>query len=508
MHRGRQMTAAEWPRPHRLTGAPLTFEAYWAGLDWTRLRKNVLRLQMRIAKAVRERRWGKAEALQWLLSCSWSAKLLAVRRVVTNRGKNTAGVDGVLWTTAEEIIRAARSLKRRGYKPDALRRVYIPKSNGKKRPLGIPTMQDRAMQALYRMALIPVAETLADPNSYGFRPRRGTADAIGQCFIALAKKQSPEWVLDADIKACFDRIDHAWLCRHVPTDEEVLRKWLKAGYVEADVFHETEAGTPQGGIISPTLANVALDGLEAAAKAAVPRRGAKVNVIRYADDFVVTGASKELLETRVIPAVRAFLEERGLHLSPEKTRLVHIEEGFDFLGFNVRKYDGKLLIKPAPKSVKAFLRGIRELVKCHVAAPTDVLIRQLNSKLRGWGYYYRGVVSKETFYRIDKAVYGYLYRWMRRRHPNKPMTWIRRRYYRRIGTRSVFHTYVETKDEGRKRLDLMRIGDIPIKRHVKVQAGATPYDPRYVDYFKQRWARQSNRRKADRRHLSLVTASW
>jgi RNA-directed DNA polymerase len=486
----------------------LTFDAYWAGLDWTRLRKIVLRLQVRIAKAVRERRWGRVKALQWLLGRSWSAKLLAVRRVVTNRGKNTPGVDGVLWTTEEEMLRAARSLKRRGYKPDALRRVYIPKSNGKKRPLGIPTMKDRAMQALHLMGLIPVAETLADPNSYGFRPKRSTADAIGQCFIALATKHSAQWVLDADIKACFDRIDHEWLCRHVPMDEEVLRKWLKAGFVEDEVFHETEAGTPQGGIISPTLANVALDGLEAAAKAAVPRRGAKVNVIRYADDFVVTGASREILETKVIPAVHAFLDARGLHLSPEKTRLVHIEEGFDFLGFNVRKYDGKLLIKPAPKSVQAFLRTIRELVKKHVASPAEVLIRQLNSKLRGWGQYYRGVVAKETFYRIDKAIYGYLHRWMRRRHPGRPMTWIRRRYYRRIGTRSVFHTYVETRDGTRERLDLMSIGDIPIKRHVKVQAGATPYDPRYLDYFRRRWQRLSDRRKADRRHLSLVTAPW
>lgn len=486
----------------------MAFDAYWAGLDWTRLRKNVLRLQVRIAKAVRERRWGRAKTLQWLVSHSWSAKLLAVRRVVTNRGKNTAGVDGVLWTTGEEMIRAARSLKRRGYKPDALRRLYIPKSDGKRRPLGIPIMKDRGMQALHRMGLIPIAETLADPNSYGFRPKRSTADAIGQCFIALAKRNSPEWVLDADIKACFDRIDHEWLCRHVPMDETVLRKWLKAGYVEADVFHETDAGTPQGGIASPTLANMALDGLEAAAKAAVPGRGAKVNVIRYADDFVITGISREILETKIIPAVRAFLEERGLHLSEEKTRLVHIEEGFDFLGFNVRKYDGKLLIKPAPKSVRAFLRTIRELVKKHVGSSTDVLIRQLNSKLRGWGHYYRGVVAKETFYRIDKAIYGYLHRWMRRRHPERQIGWIRKRYYRRIGQRSVFHTYVKTKEGKRERLDLMCIGDIPIKRHVKVQAGATPYDPRYLDYFRRRWRKRSDRRKADQRHLSLVTAPW
>lgn len=188
--------------------------------------------------------------------------------------------------------------------------------------------------------------------------------------------------------------------------------------------------------------------------------------------------------------------------------MVHIEDGFDFLGFNVRKYDGKLLIRPSQKNVKAFLRTIRAVVKKHVASPTDALIRELNSKLRGWGYYYRGVVAKKTFYRIDKAIYGYLLRWMCRRHPNRRMSWIRRRYYRRLGQRSVFHTYVPSEDGGRKRLDLMHIGDIPIKRHVKVQASATPYDPRYADYFRARWRKQLDRRKADRQHLSLVTAPW
>jgi RNA-directed DNA polymerase len=197
----------------------------WDAIDWHSLDKHVRRLQMRIAKATREGRWGKVKALQWLLTHSFSAKLLAVRRVVRNRGRRTAGVDGIIWTTSRQKLQAARSLQRRGYRPQPLRRVYIPKKrSGKRRPLGIPTQRERAMQALYLLALEPVAETQADRNAYGFRPKRSTADAIGQCFNALARKHSPQWILEGDIRACFDRISHSWLVSHIPMDKSILRK--------------------------------------------------------------------------------------------------------------------------------------------------------------------------------------------------------------------------------------------------------------------------------------------
>ena len=219
---------------------------HWEQLDWNQCQRQVRRLQARIVKATREGLWGKVKTLQWLLTHSFAAKALAVKRVTENQGKKTPGVDRVLWRTPAAKLKAIKSLQRRGYRPLPLRRVYIPKANGKLRPLGIPTMIDRAMQALHLQALATVAETLADRNSYGFRPERSTADAIEQCFKALGKGKSPQWVLEGDIKGCFDHISHDWMLQHIPTDATVLQKWLSAGYVENRTLFPTEAGTPQG----------------------------------------------------------------------------------------------------------------------------------------------------------------------------------------------------------------------------------------------------------------------
>jgi RNA-directed DNA polymerase len=458
----------------------------WDAINWQPINKGVQRLQMRIAKATREGRWGKVKALQWLLTHSSSAKLLAVRRVVSNPGRNTAGVDGILWKTAEQKLRAARSLQRRGYCPQPSRRIYIPKKNGKRRPLGIPTIGDRAMEALHLLALEPVAETLADPSAYGFRPKRSAADAIGQCFNVLAHKQSAQWIFEGDIKACFDRISHPWLNDHIPMDKLILRSWLAAGYMEEGVVYPTEAGTPQGGIASPALANMALDGLEEIARRAAPRNQ-KVNVVRYADDFIIMGASKEVLETKVKPAIVAFLKERGLELSDEKTRITHIDDGFDFLGFNVRKYAGKLLIKPSKGAIKSFLERIRGIIKANVATKTEDLIRQLNSKVRSWANYFRHVVAKKTFGYVDAQMFRALITWIKRRHPNKSARWKRQRYFRSEGRRNwVFFASIRDASGKITCLDLFQATSVPIIRHVKIQAQAAPYDPAFTDYFARR----------------------
>ena len=481
----------------------------WSSVEWKAVGRQVYRLQVRIAKAVREKRFNKAKALQWILAHSFTAKLWAVRRVTSNPGRNTPGVDGVLWRTDKQKYEAVRSLRRRGYRPQPLRRTYIPKSNNQRRPLGIPTMGDRAMQALYLLGLEPVAETLADPNSYGFRPKRSSADAIGQCFITLAKRRSPRWVLDADIKACFDRLSHDWLLAHIPMDKHLLRLWLQAGVIDKQIFYDTEQGTPQGGIISPTLANMALNGLEQAVARAVPRRGANVNMVRYADDFVITGASKEVLEDKVLPVVRAFLAERGLTLSAEKTAIVHIDQGFEFLGFHLRKYRGKLLIKRSDAAVRAFIREIRQWVKAHVAMPTVPFLCQLNRRLKGWGYHARHVVAKKTFIFVDEAVDHALEWWLRKRHPRKTRSWRRKRYYRRQGNRRWVFSGAERRCDGRVRVvDLFRLGHIPIRRHVKVWGVATPYDSVYRVYFQRRWHHQRNARRSDRAHYGRRGILW
>lgn len=261
-----------------IAGAASHDEVNWHAIHWQKVHQDVRRLQARIVKAEQAGKRGKVKALQRLLTHSFSGKALAVRRVTENQGKRTAGVDGALWDTPAKKATAIQMLRRRGYQPQPLRRIYIPKRNGKTRPLGIPTMLDRAMQALHLLALDPIAECHADPNSYGFRRERSTADAMEQCHTVLSNRGGAQWVFEGDIKACFDRISHAWLLAHVPMDKTILHQWLKAGFMERHVLHPTEAGTPQGGICSPVLANLALDGLETKLREKYPKEIGRAHV--------------------------------------------------------------------------------------------------------------------------------------------------------------------------------------------------------------------------------------
>lgn len=466
------------------------FPVEWAAIDWQRVQKNVRVMQIRLTKATQEGDWRRVKTLQRWLTHSFSAKALAVKRVTENQGKRTAGVDQQLWETPSQKFAAIARLEKQRYRPLPLRRVYIPKANGKERPLGIPTMKDRAMQALYLLALDPVLETVSDPNSYGFRKNRSTADAMSQIFVQMAQKVSAQWVLDADIEGFFDHINHEWMLNHVCMDREVLRKWLKSGVVDRRQLMATTEGTPQGGIISPALANWTLNGLETELLLHLKKKlgitkakKLKVGVIRYADDFVVTGVSQELLETEVRPWIETFLAQRGLRLSTAKTKIVHIDEGFDFLGWNFRKYSGKLLIKPSKKNVKTFYTKLRNVISENLGHKQENLIRVLNPMLRGWAQYHSPVVAKETFSRIDSLLCWRLIRWAKRRHPTKSIDWIRRKYWRTVNNRNwVFAADVVTKQDEKGVMELYLLADTAIKRHKKLKGEYHPYDLKWEVY--------------------------
>jgi RNA-directed DNA polymerase len=490
------MTAKTTANSAEMVAGAVSHDAVnWHAIDWQKVNQVVRRLQVRLVKAMQEGRRGKVKALQRLLTHSFSGKALAVRRVTENQGKRTPGVDQVTWNTPAQKATAIGALRQRGYRPRPLRRVYIAKSNGGRRPLSIPTMHDRAMQALYLLALDPIAETTADPNSFGFRSQRAPADAIEQCFTVLAKTASPTWILEGDIRSCFDPIGHTWMEAHSPMEKAILRKWLKAGFMEKGILHPTEEGVPQGGICSPVIANMALDGLEAHLRVAFPRYVwdghaqvcPKVNLVRFADDFIITGASKELLEEAVKPLVDAFLRERGLALAPEKTVITHIAEGFDFLGQNIRKYHGKLLIKPAAKRIRAVLRSVRMVIQANQSASAGALICQLNPLIRGWALYHQHVVSAKTFQSVDHAIFQALWRWAKRRHPTKGARWVKARYFRSTDTRAwVFSGEVRGSTGLPRTVRLSAAHGLHIKRHTTIKSTVNPYDPRGEIYLEER----------------------
>ncbi len=460
----------------------------WETTDWKKLQKRVNKLQTRITKATREGKGNLVKKLQYLLTSSFYAKLLAVRKVTTNKGKKTSGVDKRRWTTSGAKFKAALGLKTKGYKAKPLKRIYIEKKGKKKkRPLGIPTMHDRAIQALYAFALDPISEATADKTSFGFRKKRSIMDAAAHIFNYSVRNKGTQWILEGDIKGCFDNINHQWLMGHIPMDKKILNQLLKAGFIYQKQLFPTETGTPQGGILSPIMANITLDGIEKKLKEKYwkAKNGTihyshnknKVNYTRYADDFIVSANSKEVLED-IKTLIAEHLKERGLTLSEEKTLITNLDIGFDFLGWNFRKYKGKLLIKPSKDSLKKITEKVKTIIRGHWGKTQEELIKALNPVITGWVNNHQHVCAKQAYVKLDNSTFHYLWKWAKRRHSNKSSRWIKNRYWKSEGKRNwVF------KD---KRVTLKSASDKEITRHMMIKLVANPYLPEFRDYYYRR----------------------
>jgi len=473
----------------------------WREVDWRRVEDDVARLRQRIFTAIRAGDLAAARNLQKLMLRSRANALVSVRRVTElNAGRRTAGIDGKTVVSDRDKAMLACQVQQRPLTPDAqpVRRVYIPKADGKRRALGIPVIVDRARQAFVLNALEPEWEARFEPKSYGFRPGRGCQDAIAAIFWTVAGTRTKRrWVLDADLASAFDRVAHDHILVQLGTfpAKGLVRAWLKAGVLDADKLTPTEEGTPQGGVISPLIFNVALHGMEEAAGVTMrwnPYRESMAVVpgtpvlVRYADDLVALCDSREQAQA-VKQRLTPWLASRGVTFNEGKTRIVHLDEGFDFLGFNVRRYGDKLLIKPSAEAVRRLRRRLSAEMLALRGANVAAVLSKINPILRGWAAYYRGVVSTETFHKLDGHLWRLTYKWATFRHPDKPKGWIVNRYFGQFHPTRRDRWVFGDRDSGRY---MLRFGWTKIIRHDLVKGTSSPDDPTLTGY----WAKR--RRKA------------
>jgi len=472
----------------------------WNAINWRKANRTVRNLRHRIFRATQEGNLNKVRSLQKLMLKSYSNRLVSVRRVAQiNAGKNTPGVDKLVIKTPTARGRMVDALAHYSlWKAKPARRVYIPKASGNKlRPLGIPVVVDRCLQSMVKNALEPAWEARFEGSSYGFRPGRSCHDAIEKIYGLARPNKTKKWILDADICGAFDNISHDYLVKAIGPipGKELIKQWLKAGYVEHGTFHATEQGTPQGGVASPLMANIALHGMEAAIGVKYNCRGELIGnraVVRYADDFVCFCETKEDAE-QVQDILAEWLKERGLTLSEEKTRIVHLTEGFDFLGFNIRHYPApqtarsgwKLLIKPSKESVQEVQKKLKDLWKRIQGTNAQVAVGRLNPVIRGWANYFRIAVAKEIFNGLDRWMFHKADHYTRRMHPRKSKDWRHQKYWGRLNLdRSDLWVFGD-KQTGAY---LLKFSWFPIERHPLVKGTSSPDDPRLKEYWTKRQA--------------------
>ncbi|MEM7595627.1 MAG: group II intron reverse transcriptase/maturase [Cyanobacteria bacterium P01_A01_bin.83] len=469
----------------------------WHNIDWYSVYRNIRNLRRRIFKATQLNNWRKVRNLQKLMLRSFSNVLESVRKVtIVNKGSKTAGLDKVLVKTPEQRLALSYDLAfDHRTKAIPAKRVLIPKKNGKLRPLGIPVIRDRCLQAIVKNALEPCWEAQFEGISYGFRPGRSTHDAIGKIYLIARPNKTKKWVVDADIKGCFDNIDHDKLLEIIGNFpyRHLIKKWLKSGYVDSNVFHAQNSGTPQGSIISPLLANIALHGMEKALDVKYNNRG-NINgdrcLVRYADDFVIFCKTKEDAEL-AMEEINQWLSTRGLSLSIEKTKIVHLTDGFDFLGFNIRHYKVKdtktgfkLLIKPSKEFLKKTRDDIREVFLHHIGKPLNVLIGKINPIIRGKANYLNKVVSSKEFNSLDFFIFNRQVRYVKRTHPNKPKYWWQDKYWGRLNLSRPNDKWVfGDKKSGNY---IIKFAWTKIKRHSLVVKRSSPDDPALKEYWENR----------------------